>query len=110
MSALSIQRGGGYPDWLRSYKIFVDGEEHGTLRHNSTRIVEVVRGRHEVQLRMDWSGSTVLAVDVDDAGAMLACGPSVRSGWSLLSLSRPVANSIWLRRQVPGRSGADQGA
>ena len=98
MSALSIQRGGGYSDWLRGYKIFIDGEEHGAVRPNSIRTLEVPAGRHQVQLRMDWSSSPVVAVDVDDDGATLACGPGARcGGWSLLSLSCPVETSIWLR-------------
>ena len=100
MPALSIRRSGGYPDWLRSYRISVDGEDHGSVRHNAVRTIEVARGRHEVQLHMDWSSSAVVAVDVGDAGAVLACGPTARSGWSFLSLARPVADTMWLRRQA----------
>ena len=102
MPALSIHRSGGYPDWMRSYRIFVDGEDQGSVKHNETRTIEVANGRHEVQLRMDWSSSAVVAVDVDDAGTTLACGPTARSGWSFLSLSRPVADTMWLRPQAPG--------
>ncbi len=102
MSVLSIQRSAGFPDWLRGYRIFIDGEEHGTVMNNSTRSVEVASGRHQVQLRLDWSISDVVDVYVDDQGAVLACGPAVRNGWSALSLSRPVADTIWLRQQAPG--------
>ena len=102
MSVLSIRRGTGFPGWLRGYRIFVDGEEHGTVRNNSTRSVEVASGRHRVQLRLDWSTSDVVDVDVGDRGAVLACGPAVRGGWSAFSLSRPVADTIWLRPQASG--------
>ncbi len=100
MSALSIQRDASYSGWLRGYRIFVDGEAHGAVRSNSIRTVDVPPGRHDVQLRMDWSSSPVVAVDVGDAGAVLACGPGARcGGWSLLSLACPVEASIWLRPQ-----------
>jgi hypothetical protein len=59
---------GGYRDRVRSYKVTIDGTERGTLPAGGTVETEVVPGRHEVRVTIDWTGSPVVAVDVPPGG------------------------------------------
>src|SRR5687767_8729157 len=59
---------GGYRDRVRSYKVKIDGTEHGTLPAGGTVEAAVVPGRHEVRVTIDWTGSPVVAVDVPPGG------------------------------------------
>ncbi len=55
---------GGYRDFLRSYKVEVDGVEVGKVGRGEQVEFTVAPGRHNVRAVIDWSGSPVLPVDV----------------------------------------------
>ena len=67
---LTIKRtSGDYRDLFRSYKVLVDGEPVGKLRPGAQLHVEVPAGRHDVQARIDWSGSEVLVIEVAESSS-----------------------------------------
>jgi hypothetical protein len=44
-------------DSARRYRVLVDGEEVARLANGESCRVPLTRGRHEVQARIDWTGS-----------------------------------------------------
>ncbi|WP_131732332.1 hypothetical protein [Actinomadura formosensis] len=48
-------------DLLRSYRLFVYGAPYGKIKPGGEVSVDIAPGTHEVQARIDWSGSPRLA-------------------------------------------------
>jgi hypothetical protein len=64
-------------DRARAYKVMIDGQEAGTVRHGQQQSFEVAPGTREVFLKIDWCRSPKLNVDVADGGrANVTCVPS----------------------------------
>jgi len=51
-------------DRLRSYVVMIDERESGRLRRGKAILIDVASGHHEVRIKIDWTGSPKLAVDV----------------------------------------------
>lgn len=49
----------------RRYKLLIDGEERGSLACGTEVIIPVEPGDHEIQARIDWTGSDVLRIAVE---------------------------------------------
>jgi hypothetical protein len=61
-------------DILRSYRVYIDGQNVGTVRDGATAEFFVEPGLHEVFLRMDWAGSPLVRVQCAPGGvARLTC-------------------------------------
>jgi len=75
-------------DRLRAYRIMIDREDVGRLRPGETGRYEVLAGRHQVEVHIDWASSPQINVEVADGEiASLRCRPS--GGVALFSLFRP---------------------
>jgi hypothetical protein len=71
-SRIIVRRGfGGYRDHRRSYKVLVDGVTVGKLRPDEYLEYAVSPGSHSVQIRIDWSGSKKLFVNVEPEQTVL---------------------------------------
>jgi hypothetical protein len=51
-------------DRVRSYKLLIDGEICGEIRHGQEMEIAVSAGHHVAQARISWTGSPQLAFDV----------------------------------------------
>lgn len=51
-------------DRLRSYVVMVDERPSGYLRRGKEIVINVAPGHHEVRIKIDWTGSPRLPVDV----------------------------------------------
>lgn len=51
----------GYRDWLRAYRLFIDDAPHGKIKRGQEVSVDITPGPHEVEARIDWTGSPRLA-------------------------------------------------
>jgi hypothetical protein len=60
---LRIVRRSGYADWLRSYKILVNGTAVGSIARNSVLDLAVPCGPLTIEARVDWGRSPPLAVE-----------------------------------------------
>jgi len=71
------RRAAWYQDRMRDYIVLVDGSERGRVGNDAEVPVHVERGRHKVQLKIDWCSSPAVEVDVADGAAqVLDCGPN----------------------------------
>jgi hypothetical protein len=52
-------------DRLRSYVVMIDERPSGRLRRGKEIVIEVPPGHHEVRIKIDWTGSPTMPVDVE---------------------------------------------
>jgi len=78
MSIVEVARvRGGGRDLLRAYRVLIDEQVVGRLRRGETGRFDVPAGKHSVRIKIDWSGSPTVFVDVAEAQLVrLRCGPS----------------------------------
>jgi hypothetical protein len=63
-------------DRARAYKVVVDGQPIGDIRRGESKTFDVPAGAHEVNMKIDWALSPVVALDLPEGGsARLECGP-----------------------------------
>lgn len=54
MATIRIQRDKGWVDMIRRYKIFLNGEEKGSLKQGEDTELSVVPGNYEIFGKIDW--------------------------------------------------------
>jgi hypothetical protein len=64
MAKIIINRKGQYRNRLRSIRVFIYGNEVGSVKNDSSEEFTVEEGKHTVQCKIDWCGSQVFDVDV----------------------------------------------
>ena len=60
---LRLVRRSGFADWLRRYKIFIDGAQVGTIARNSVLDLEVPSGPLTIGAHIDWARSQPLTIE-----------------------------------------------
>ena len=60
---LRLVRGSRYADWLRRYKIYINGAQVGTIARNSVLDLEVPSGPLTIEARLDWGRSQPLTIE-----------------------------------------------
>ena len=60
---LRFVRRSGSADWLRRYKIFINGAEVGTIGRNSFLDLDVPCGPLTIEARIDWGRSQPLTIE-----------------------------------------------
>lgn len=99
---ITIQRGKSYADYLRAYKVEVDGVMVASVRAGQSVTFPVSVGIHALRLRIDWCGSEEQRLDVRSGERItFECGSSL-AGWRLLigfyyAFLR-TQQYLWLRR------------
>ena len=61
---IHLERKKGPSDLLRSYKVIIDDELAGTIRHGKSCSFQVRPGRHDIFLMIDWCSSQHLTIDI----------------------------------------------
>src|SRR5690606_24717068 len=75
-----------YPDWLRKYALYVDGQHVGSLRRGQELEVGVAPGRHELVAKIDWCASNTLELEVGVGEVR-----SIEVGSNMTSAARMIA-------------------
>jgi hypothetical protein len=58
-----LVRRSGFADWLRRYKIFVNGKYAGSLTRNAALNLKVPCGKVTLEARIDWGRSKPLVIE-----------------------------------------------
>jgi hypothetical protein len=76
-AVIHVERNKKMGDAMRAYKVVVDGETAGKVRRGKTVSVDVAPGSHEVWMKIDWTKSRPIEVELQ-AGeeATLLCAPN----------------------------------
>ena len=54
----------------RSFRIFIDGKNAGSVKNGGSSLVKVAGGEHSVQVRMDWVRSAQVEVSVKEGASI----------------------------------------
>ncbi|MBN8836372.1 MAG: hypothetical protein J0I09_03885 [Sphingobacteriia bacterium] len=66
MATIKIQRTSEYNNRARNYKIFIDGQQAGTIANGETINLDTTAGQHTVTAKIDWCSSPDIPVHVND--------------------------------------------
>jgi hypothetical protein len=74
MARLIIHRDSAYADYLRAYRIILDGKKIGEIANGETKEFTISAGQHELSMKIDWCGSGCIQFSAadDDAQVFLA--------------------------------------
>ena len=80
MAVIHVERDKSWTDAARAFKVVVDGETAGKVRRGKSVRVNVAPGSHEVWMKMDWTKSPPLQLELHPGEeATLVCGPNRRA-------------------------------
>ena len=102
MSArIHVARKREFADFLRQYKVVIDGMEKGRIKNGGSFDCEIAPGRHTIELKIDWCGSNTIAFNVADNEIIrFDCGSNLR-GWKLFKARKIMREAphewIWLK-------------
>jgi len=66
MATIKIKRSREYTNRMRDYKIFIDGQQVGTISNGETRNFPATTGQHIVAAKIDWCSSPDILIDVKE--------------------------------------------
>jgi hypothetical protein len=93
------RKAGGWVDRARAYKILIDGTEVGKIKAGEVHSSEVAPGTHEVHLKIDWTRSPSVELDLAEGGqAQLFCRPNANIFTVLWYIIFDRKNYVWLER------------
>ena len=70
MATIRIKRTSEYNNGLRDYKIFIDGQQAGTISNGETKDFSSTVGQHLVTAKIDWCSSPDVSVDIKENQTM----------------------------------------
>lgn len=99
---LIIRRGTTWQDYVRAYKILVDGVEVGEVRRGGTLTLQVTEGQHTVQARISSTGSKKSLVSVPAGGEVLVTvSPSRSKGTTRIERAQSADDYLVLSVDAP---------
>ena len=107
MSIVEVARDkGGGRDVFRAYQVLIDEQVVGRLRRGKTGRFDVPAGRHGVRIKIDWTGSPTVLVDLaEDQVVRLRCRPSRGAFFGLIDM---FGRDRWVGLEVVGQTGPGQ--
>ena len=105
-AVIHVERDKSMSDALRSYKVIVDGETAGKVRRGKSVSVDVAPGPHEVWMKIDWTKSASVALDLQPGEeATLICAPnrSAAAGEGRALASVTTGKDSYIRLERVGR-------
>ncbi|MCK7614592.1 hypothetical protein [Roseibium sediminicola] len=101
MGTIRLSRAAGIIDMFRAYQIVLDGEFVGKIKRGGTVEIELEKGRHALQLQIDWCRSNTVLFDAGDTIVCFECGNNF-DGKKLLAapfhLIFPRGDYLWLNK------------
>lgn len=66
MATIRIKRTSEYNNRIRDYKIFVDGQQVGTIANGETKDFPATVGQHIVTAKIDWCSSPNISIELKE--------------------------------------------
>jgi hypothetical protein len=78
-STITISRDSGYADYLRDYRVLVDGGEIGRIANGQTKTFPLEPGSHQLVMKISWCSSNTVAFSLmAGESAHFNCGSNLR--------------------------------
>jgi|SRR5690554_50550 len=66
MATVRLKRTSEYNNRIRDYKIFIDGQQVGTIANGETKDFPTTVGQHTVRAKIDWCSSPELSIELKE--------------------------------------------
>lgn len=66
MAIIKIQRGSGFADKIRNYKVFINDEQVGIISEGEIKEYNVSPGTYTISTKIDWAGSKDVIVNLKE--------------------------------------------
>jgi len=66
MASIRLKRTSEYNNRMRDYKIFIDGQQVGTIANGESKDFPTTVGQHIVTAKLDWCSSPNISVNIND--------------------------------------------
>lgn len=97
MPTIQLHRINELRNKMRDYRIFIDGNEAGTLANGQTREFVVSPGEHTITAHIDWCSSNAVVVDVaNDETITLTVGGFAGGKWLFHIMAAIIAMHLLL--------------
>lgn len=84
-SKINVKRESQYADYMRKYKIVIDGEEIDTISKGEEKELQIFPRNHKIQLKIDWCKSNEIEFEIKiNESLNFLCGSSAK-GWKFFS-------------------------
>lgn len=84
-SKINVKRESQYTDYMRKYKIVLDGEEIDTISKGEEKELQIFPRNHKIQLKIDWCKSNEIEFEIKrNENLNFLCGSSAK-GWKFFS-------------------------
>jgi hypothetical protein len=98
MTTIHIRREAGWADFIRSYRVVLDGREVGRLKRGEGITLPTTAGTHTLQLEIDWCRSNAVSFSIEDGGSRtFECGNNPGPFLGLLYIVLWPSDYLWLR-------------
>ena len=75
---IKLKRDTGWADFLRPYKVLVDGKMVGEIKDGATESFAVPDDANALVLKIDWCTSNEVTLNLGEAELNFSCGSSLR--------------------------------
>lgn len=99
---IKVKRISAFADWLRAYKIVLDGEVVGKLKNGKEVILDIPPGAHTMHLQIDWCSSNTVEFEHDGRLINFECGSNFVGRKLFRGVGHiifPTGYYLWLRQQ-----------
>ncbi len=98
-------------DLLRTYRVVIDGATVGDIRRGEAKTFDVVPGRHEIHLEIDWAKSRNLELNLSagDVASLTCSARPPNAGWTAVAsknyIKLEIVDGSWLAvdEEAPAR-------
>jgi hypothetical protein len=98
MATVKIKRTNDYVNYLRDYRLFIDGQKIGTIGNNQTKEFEIPIGQHSLIAKIDWCSSPEFSFEVSDRESKVVLLGGIRSWrWVMPLITMFVALALILK-------------
>ena len=87
MATIRLKRRSEYNNRMRDYKIFIDGQQVGTIANGESKDFPTTVGQHIVRAKVDWCSSPDISVIVNDNQTKNLKVGGFRNGQFLMPIS-----------------------
>ena len=98
MATIKIKRTNDYINYLRDYRLFIDGQKIGTIGNNQIKEFDILIGQHSLIAKIDWCSSPEFPFEASEKDSkILLLGGMRSSRWLMPLISISIILALFLK-------------